>query len=542
MIKAMGPADDVLRGREAVADGDWPTAYASLDRAGVTEPEDLERLATAAFLVGRDGEHALALERAHRAHLEAGAPLRAARCAFWIGLNRALRGESATAGGWFARARRLVERHSTDCVERGYLLVPDVIGARDAGEHRQAHAAAAEAVAVAERFGDRDLLALALHEQGYALVALGRLDEGLGLVDEAMIAVCAGELSPIVTGLVYCSAIDRCLENFELRRAQEWTGALTRWCEDQPGLVAFTGRCLVHRSELLQLHGAWDAALTEARHAGRRAQAASSAGAAGQAAYREAELCRLRGAFAEADRAYRKAGVAGREPQPGSALLRLAQGRPDAAAAAISRALGETAAPLFRARLLPAAVEIALAGGDAAGARIACDELATIAAGHRRQLLDALVADAQGAVALAQGNAPGAVMALRNAAARWRELEAPYEEARARELLGRGCRAVGDEDAAALELEAARAAFAALGAVPDRTRVDALLERAPYGLSARELEVLRRVAAGETNRAIAAALVLSERTVDRHVSNILAKLGVASRTAAATCAYERRLV
>jgi DNA-binding NarL/FixJ family response regulator len=495
MIKAMGPADDVLRGREAVADGDWPTAYASLDRAGVTEPEDLERLATAAFLVGRDGEHALALERAHRAHLEAGAPLRAARCAFWIGLNRALRGESATAGGW-----------------------------------------------VAERFGDRDLLALALHEQGYALVALGRLDEGLGLVDEAMIAVCAGELSPIVTGLVYCSAIDRCLENFELRRAQEWTGALTRWCEDQPGLVAFTGRCLVHRSELLQLHGAWDAALTEARHAGRRAQAASSAGAAGQAAYREAELCRLRGAFAEADRAYRKAGVAGREPQPGSALLRLAQGRPDAAAAAISRALGETAAPLFRARLLPAAVEIALAGGDAAGARIACDELATIAAGHRRQLLDALVADAQGAVALAQGNAPGAVMALRNAAARWRELEAPYEEARARELLGRGCRAVGDEDAAALELEAARAAFAALGAVPDRTRVDALLERAPYGLSARELEVLRRVAAGETNRAIAAALVLSERTVDRHVSNILAKLGVASRTAAATCAYERRLV
>jgi DNA-binding CsgD family transcriptional regulator len=542
MMAAMDATQELDRAREAAARGAWSDAYAALEAAGPLGSADLELQATAAFMLGREDERVELLERAQHAHAAAGALPAAARCAFWIGFTLALRGETARAGGWFGRARRLLERHGRDTVEAGYLLLPRVIGAAAARDHAAAEAAAAEAAAIAERFGDADLLALALHEQGLALVGLGRADDGMRLVDEAMVAVCAGELSPIVTGLVYCSVIDGCREVYELRRAQEWTTALSRWCEEQPDMVAFTGRCLVHRAEILQLHGAWDEALDEARRAGRRATAATSPGAAAAAVYREGELRRLQGAHAAAEAAYREAARAGFEPQPGLALLRLAQGRPAVATTAIRRLLAETHSPLPRARLLPAAIEIELATGDAEGAGAACDELGAIAARRRSELLDALVAHARGAVALAEDDAAGALVALRDAAAHWNALRAPYEAARSRELLGVACRALGDEDAAALELDAAREAFGRLGALPDRARVDALVRGAPYALSDRELQVLRRLAAGETNRAIAAELVLSERTVERHVSNIFAKLGVSSRTAAAAFAYEHRLV
>ncbi len=539
-MDVMDVAAAVATARDARATGAWGEAHAVLaPLAGELDADGLEQLATAAYMLGRDDEFVAALEGAVRAHERSD---RAARCAFWIGLSLALRGEPARAGGWFARAGRLVERHGSDCVERGYLLLPQVIERQIAGDRRGADAAAAAAIVIAERFGDADLLALALHEQGHARVALGRVEDGLRCVDEAMVAVCAGELSPIVTGLVYCSAIDGCHVNHELGRAQEWTAALARWCDAQPDMVAFTGRCLVHRSELLQLHGAWDEALAEAQRAARRAAHPSGAGAAAEAAYREGEIARLRGDHAGAEAAYLRAGHAGSEPQPGLALLRLAQGRTEAAAAAIERALAGTRDPQRRAGLLPAAVEIALAAGDDAAARAACAELEAIAAPYRRELLDARVAHARGTLALAGGDAAAALADLRDAQQRWRALEAPYEVARSRELLGLACRALGDDEAARLELDAARAEFARLGAAPDRMRAETALGRDPLGLSARELEVLRRVAAGDTNRAIAAALVLSDRTVDRHVSNIFAKLGVSTRAAATARAYERGLV
>ena len=263
-------ADDLDRGREAYAGHAWADASAALERADRVVPlcaEDLERLATADYMLGRDEAFGTALARAHHLHLEHGEVAPAVRCAFWIGVNLLTRGEMSRATGWFGRGHRLLDREGRDCVERGYLLIPTVLLSSDAGE---AHAAAAEAAAIAERFGEADLLALAVHEQGFALIRQGRAEAGLRLLDEAMLAATAGELSPIATGLVYCSVIAGCQEVFELRRAREWTDALTAWCAGQPDMVAHTGQCLVHRAEIMQLHGDWQAALLEAERARER--------------------------------------------------------------------------------------------------------------------------------------------------------------------------------------------------------------------------------------------------------------------------------
>jgi DNA-binding CsgD family transcriptional regulator len=541
--------EELRRGRESYARGTWMGAYESLSQADGAAPlgaEDLELLATSAFMLGRDDEFLSGLERAHHAYLDAGEALRAVRCAFWVGMNLALRGEMGRASGWLGRARRLVEREGRECVERGYLLVPVMLRHEAAGDWEAAYATAADTADIGDRFGDRDLLALAVHEQGRALIQQGRVEEGLGLLDEAMVAVISGELSPIVTGIVYCSVIMGCQEVYALHRAQEWTAALTRWCQEQPDMVAFSGRCLVHRAEIMELHGAWRDALEEARRAHKRSEQGKNQSAAAQAFYRQGEVYRLQGEFAAAEEAYREASRRGCEPQPGLALLRLARGHDDAAAAAIRRVVGETTEPLKRARLLPACVEIMLAVGDTREARSACRELEEVSARYKSGMLGAMVAHAEGAVHLAEGDARAALLALRRAWEVWQELEVPYEVARVRVLLGLACRALGDHESAALELEAARGLFSQLGAAPDLARVDSLTRRTAsvdaHGLTARELQVLRLVAAGETNKAIAVELVLSERTVDRHVSNIFAKLGVSSRAAATAYAYEHQLV
>ena len=496
-------------------------------------------------MLGRDDDYHAALERAHQAYLDDGELLRAVRCAFWLSLTLMFRGEAGRATGWLGRAQRLLERVGDDCVERGYLLVPVVAQHEIAGDDDAAHATATAAAEIAERFGDADLLAIAMHAQGNALVAQGRVGEGLALLDETMLAVVAGELSPIVTGLLYCSVIDGCRRAYASRRAQEWTAALTRWCEEQPDMVAFTGRCLVHRAEIMQLHGAWDDALREALRAGGRSDPQMSQ-AAGQAFYRQGELHRLQGEFVRAEAAYRDASRCGTEPQPGLALLRLVQDNGEAAAATIRRVAAETTERLERVRLLPAYVEIMLAVGDADAARDACGELEQLARGFGSGMLEAVVAHARGAVDLDAGDARAALVALRRAGGAWQELGAPYEAARVRVLVGLACRSLGDADSAALELDAARDVFAGLGAAPDVARVEALSGSAAragtHGLTPRELQVLRLVAGGQTNKAIAAELVLSERTVDRHVSNIFVKLGASSRSAATAYAYRHQLV
>jgi len=543
----VGGDGELARGGEAAGRLAWADAYTALslaDRSSSLAGEDLELLATAAYLLGRTDDCLRALQRAQQRHAEGGDPRRAARCAFWLWFHLINQGELAQASGWLARANRLLE-HEQECAERGYLLLPVAFQHVAAGDYAGARRTAARAAAIGRRVADADLVALALVLHGRAMVREGRVAEGLVLLDEAMVAVVAGELSPPVAGTVYCSVIDACQEILEWRRAHEWTAALAAWCGKQPDMVTFTGQCLVHRAEILQLHGAWPQAVEEAKRAGERLVQGADSYVNGSAFYQQAEGYRVLGDFTAADDAYRQASRWGLEPQPGLALLRLAQGRTDAAEAAIRRVVAETSEKFRRAKLLPAHVEIMLAVGDVQAARDAADELTGITERYGTPALRAVAGHAHGAVLLAEGDARAAVVVLRGAWQVWRELEAPFEAARVRVLVGLGCRALGDEEAAAMELDAARSVFAQLGAAPELARLETLDGREAskgHGLTARELQVLRLLAAGKTNHAIATNLVLAEKTVDRHVSNIYTKLGVSSRAAATAYAYQHRLL
>jgi DNA-binding NarL/FixJ family response regulator len=533
--------DDQLKaGREAFGARRWSAAtdaFETVDEQRSLGAEDLELLATALFMVGREEEQLVVLERAHHRHLEAGSVRAAAACAFWLGVQLFRGGELSRGGGWLARANRLIEQHGDDCVERGYLMMPEVFRAEAAGDLDAALSAAAAATDVARRFSDPDLLALATHTEGRLLLAGGRIREGLEKLDEAILGVTSGEVSPRPSGIVYCGAIDGCRMAFDPRRASEWTDALYAWCETQPEMLAFTGDCHLHRGELLELHGSWAEALAELERAAQRARRAGNVRVAAGAAYRRGEIHRLRGELERAEQAYRDAARGGYEPQPGLALLRAAQGDSAAAVGTMRRLHGDAADPADRARLLPAYAEIMLGAGDLEAAREACDELEAIAADRPSDLLSAAAAHARGMVTLAAGDPRAAHQPLRKALGAWHELDAPYEAARVRLLLADACRALGDEDSAQAELGAARETFSDLGVLRQIETARDL-----HGLTARELEVLRLVAAGQTNRAIADELVLSERTVDRHVSNILAKLRVSSRAAATAYAYEHRLI
>lgn len=534
------------RGRAAFERRMWDDAFAELSaarRERDLEVDDLERLAMAAYMAGRDDACAEAWVAAHRARLDRGEPERAARCAFWHALGLFFRGDLAPATGWVARGGRVLEESRRDCAERAWLemllaLPPLFQGNADVDPRF------VEAGIIAERFADADATMFARLCRGYALILQGRIGEGAVLLDEAMVSVTADEVTPMLAGIAYCQVITLCRAVFDLRRAREWTEALTRWCDSQPGLVPFRGNCLVHRCEIFQLQGAWAEALDSARMACERLAGPPAWDSLGSAHYQLGEIQRMRGDLAEAEQSYRRASQAGRDPEPGMSLLRLAQGRLDLALSAIRRVLDETRDRLGRCRLLPASVQILLEGGDTAAARAAAEELAGIAAGFDSTYLDAVASQAIGAVLLAEGDPRAALMKLRTAQHAWRDLKAPREEACARLLIGAACQALGDGASARLEFESARGVLEELGAGPDLERLARLAgspeDRGP--LSRREREVLVLVATGKTNRAIAADLFISEKTVARHLANVFSKLQLSSRAEATAYAFKHGLV
>ena len=553
----MKASETLRKGRGAFALRRWAEAYAHLsaaDRGAPLAIDDLERLAAAAFLTGRDEIYGELWVRAHQQCLRARDVGRAARFAFWIVLDLFLEGELARAGGWLARARHLLDDAHRDCPECGLLLVLDARLALQQGQGDVAAESAKKAVAFADRFDDPELRVFSLLIAAQVRAEIGDANECGALLDEAMVAVTVGDASPIAVGVVYCAVISTCRQLFDVRRAREWTAALTQWCAREPELVPFRGQCLVHRAEVIRLSGAWTEAATEAERAcewmTRTAVRMSPEEQApapftypiGAAFHELAEAQRLRGDLADAEESYRQANLRGVSPEPGLALLRLAQGKPKTACTAVNRLLEQRQSTRARAETLAACVEIALAVHDVARARTAAEELTTIAARLGATFQQAVAAQAMGEVQLAEGDARGSLATLRDAWTMWQGLDAPYHAARVRVQLGLAFRLLGDEDAAALELDSARRVFERLEARPDLARVDALARRGTRQLTPREVEVIGLVARGESNRAIARELAISERTVDRHVSNILMKLALPSRSAATGYAYQHGLV
>jgi DNA-binding CsgD family transcriptional regulator len=531
--------------RKSFAEKVWANSYRlfeAADREATLEPDDLERFATAAYLAGLEAESEACRERAHHSYLERDDREGAARAAGWLAFGLLQRGATSLASGWLARAERLLDEAQLDSVVRGYLLVPSAIQRIVQGDPSAGQAIFDQIADIARRFGDRDLMSTACQGRGRALIRLGRISEGVALLDEAMIAVVAGEISPILAGDIYCSVLEGCQEIFDVRRAYEWTASLTRWCAAQPDLVRYRGECLLYRAEVMLARGRWSEAARDANAACELLLARPMAGAA---FYRLGEVHRLRGELDKAESAYMRANEHGRRPQPGLSLLRLGQGHVDAAAASIHTVLADTRARRVRTGVLAAAVEILTAAGDLEQARAAVAELSELADVLNAPLVSATAAHAAGALFLAQGDVASAATSLQRASGIWQDLEMPYEAARTCLLMATVCERRGDQDGRRMELERARSLSTQLD--PDasmaRTAEHANRSEPQTGgpLSDREAQVLRLLATGKTNRAIGEELFISEKTVARHVSNIFDKLGVSTRTEAAAWAYQRDL-
>ncbi len=531
------------QGRHAAEHHEWQEAFDTLSAAAreiPLDPDDLDAYWTSAYLVGDVAAAVDALGRKYQRAIDAEDLGRAAQAGLWAVFVLMLRGAVAQASGWIARCSAILEELPQDAPQHGYLRCFEAFRAV-AMDHDYAvgHGAASDVVARARRSHDQDLLALGLNIDGRALVRAGRVEEGMRRLDEAMVELVSGSLSPIVAGTVYCSMIEACEEIAEMQRAQEWTETLSGWCHDQHGMLTFNGQCLTHRATILRSQGKWDEAALEAEQARQAFAGAADEPATGRALYEQAEIHRLRGGTAAAEALYREAAAWGHDPQPGLALLRLAEGNVDGAAAAMRRRLAEAEQSMDLIRLLPAHVDIMLAAGAVDEAAAAADQLAQLASTYETEALRGRSHYARAAVDLARDDPEAALPALRKAASSWRALRFPYEEARTRALIARACRALDDEETADLEDRAAAETFHRLGAAAPAGGGETQPEHA---LSPRELEVLSLVATGMTNQQIADELYLAVKTVERHVGNILMKLDVSSRTAATAYAYEHGLV
>ena len=459
-----------------------------------------------------------------------------------LSIEHFVREEPSIGAGYLMRAQRHAEG-KPDSAELGFLAMVEANVARFSGDLEGALASSRRATEIGQRFGDRDLIAMSIHTEGLTLIDAGRVPEGLALMDEAMTSVLAGDLSPYFTGIIYCNLIQTCLELSDIRRAGEWSDAAQVWCDALPPDAPYPGMCRVNRAEVARLRGAWTEAEAEAVRATKELVTVEPALAA-TAFVQVGEIRRRLGDVAGAEAAFVRAQELGGQPQPGLALLRLAQGKIDAARTGLRLALSSEFQRARRARLLSTQVEVALAAGDRDEAHTAVEELGAMARETGMPSFAATADMAAGALELDEDQVTLALDHLRRACATWQELRLPYETARARVFCARAIRAAGDEEGSRLEFGVALAAFERLGAVPDALATSRLLGDAsslPAGLTPREAEVLRLVAAGKTNRDIAVELVISEHTVARHLQNMFAKLGVSSRSAATAFAFEHGL-
>ncbi|HWI43374.1 MAG TPA: LuxR C-terminal-related transcriptional regulator [Nocardioides sp.] len=526
-------------GRAAYDARAWPDARAAFAAADRPSARDLEQWGLSAFLTGHLVEAATARQRAHHAFVADGDLDGASRTAFWLGLTALFRGDAAQALGWWGLMRSVQGDRFDDTVWRGYDLLTTAMDSLFAGHADEALQRGAEAQAVAVRHHDPDLRVLAGNAHGQALLAAGDFSGGLAELDATMVFATAAPVTPQAVGIVYCAIVANCKACLDVERSAEWTRVLDEWCAAQPGLVPFQGACVVHRSEVLQLRGHWGRAIEEVDHL--IAHPGPNENTIGEAHYVRAELHRLRGEYDAAEAGYREALARGKDPQPGLALMRLAQGRGASALLALQRALEEPRPRQLRTGLWRALVEVALAAGDLDSATTASAQLDDVAASSDARFLHAAAAMARGRLALAGQDPQHALAELRAAVEGFGTAGSPYDVARCRVAIAEACERFGDTETARLEREAARATFARLHARHDLGLLDGATEPHRHGLTPREVEILGLVAGGATNRGIAERLVLSEKTVARHIANIFAKIDVANRSAATAWAHRHGL-
>ena len=514
--------------------------------AGTAERQDaatLEAVANEAWMVGNLDEGIRARELAYTQFDADGDACGSARSAVALYDYYCFKGRHSVANGWLQRAKRSLDGQP-DVPEQAVLLEREAEVANGSGALELALEKAGKALEIGRRLRNADIEAEALQCRARILISLGKAAEGFGLFDEAMLLASEGRLGTFVLGKVYCSLISACDQLGELQRAAEWTEIGSQWAHDQSSPF-FPGLCRVHRAELLRLRGDWVGAEAEARRACAELTNLHVMNA-GAAFYEIGEIRRRMGDLDGAEDEFRRADELGFEPQPGLALLRVAQGKVDAASRSITTVLAETTWDrLVRAKLLPARVEIAVAANALDEARTAADELAVIADEYPTPWLVAVTTQARGRVELAAGEGDAACGSLRRALEQMQILELPYEVADTRLLLGAAYRAVGDDEAAVVSFDAALSLLARLGADTTTARVRArraATSPLPNGLTGREVEVLRLVASGRTNKQLAAELGLSEKTVERHLSNIFTKIGVSTRAAATAFAFEHQIV
>jgi DNA-binding NarL/FixJ family response regulator len=533
---ALGPA------RAALQRKDYAAVYRSLRRVAdqrTLDPDGLSMLSDAAWWLGRITEYLELCESLHQRYLDEGQIDRAAARALDVGFTWMMRGEFAMGSGWMSRGRRLLDGQPPGRAH-GLLMYAEGSGALDEERLDDATEMAAGLQRLGRDLGDDTLVALGLLLQGLAEIRRGRLRDGFAVLDEAMLPVIADRVERDFAGNIYCTIMAVCYDLMDLDRAREWTRATERWVAGFSDAVMFLGVCRAHRLQLHALEGSWADVEREAAEV-ERDLADMNVAAVAETAYQLGETFRIRGLLDQAAESYRRAAERGRQPQPGAGLLQLANGDPDGACAAVTAAVaGAGSSPFARARLLRAQVEVAVASGHLGTAASAAERLNEVKDRYPTPGFAAWADEARGAVLFAQNHPADAVPLLSSAAAGLAQLNAPYDAARASLLLADAVAATGDEDAARVHRRAAIDTFQRLG-VPPPPAPRPTSRLLPDGLTAREAEVLARVATGASNREVAAGLVISEATVRRHLANIYVKLGVSTRTAAAAWAHEHGL-